>query len=99
MLAGKLALRLGLPLVHLDVEYPDRPLNRLTTFFRPLLSIPILIIFFLATYRKPQLVPTKKQWLAESIYGFVRIVFDLLGDLYTMPIDGGTVAGKVIPSK
>ncbi|KWV30600.1 F0F1 ATP synthase subunit A [Micromonospora rifamycinica] len=41
----------------------------------------ILIIFFLATYRKPQLVPTKKQWLAESIYGFVRnnIAVDMLG--------------------
>jgi F-type H+-transporting ATPase subunit a len=31
-----------------------------------------LIIFFLTTYRNPQLVPSKKQWLAESIYGFVR---------------------------
>ncbi|MEJ3750919.1 F0F1 ATP synthase subunit A [Actinomycetes bacterium KLBMP 9797] len=31
-----------------------------------------LIIFFLVTYRDPQLVPTKRQWIAESIYGFVR---------------------------
>ena len=36
------------------------------------LTVAILIVFFLATYRNPQLVPTKKQWLAESIYGFVR---------------------------
>ncbi len=27
-----------------DVEYPDRPLNRLTTFFRILVAIPILIL-------------------------------------------------------
>jgi len=31
-----------------------------------------LIIFFLWAYRNPQLVPTKRQWLAESIYGFTR---------------------------
>jgi F-type H+-transporting ATPase subunit a len=36
------------------------------------LSVAILIVYFLVSYRKPQLVPTKKQWLAESIYGFVR---------------------------
>ena len=27
-----------------DVEYPDRPLNRLTTFFRIIVAIPILIL-------------------------------------------------------
>lgn len=45
------------------------------------LAVGILIIFFLATYRKPQLVPTKKQWIAESIYGFVRnnIAVDMIG--------------------
>ena len=26
------------------VDYPDRPLNRLTTFFRPLVALPILIV-------------------------------------------------------
>jgi F-type H+-transporting ATPase subunit a len=33
------------------------------------------------SYRKPQLVPTKKQWLAESLYGFVRnnISVDMIG--------------------
>ncbi|GID94807.1 F0F1 ATP synthase subunit A [Amorphoplanes digitatis] len=35
-------------------------------------SVAALIIFFLVSNRKPQLVPTKKQWLAESLYGFVR---------------------------
>ena len=36
------------------------------------LTVAILIVFFLVAGRKPQLVPTKRQWLAESIYGFVR---------------------------
>jgi hypothetical protein len=26
------------------VDYPDRPLNRLTTFFRPIVAIPILVV-------------------------------------------------------
>ncbi|MBM2621273.1 F0F1 ATP synthase subunit A [Actinoplanes sp. LDG1-06] len=45
------------------------------------ITVAAIIIFFLATYRKPQLVPTKKQWIAESIYGFVRnnIAVDMLG--------------------
>ena len=30
--------------VQLDVEYPDRPLNRLTTFFRVFTIIPIAIV-------------------------------------------------------
>jgi hypothetical protein len=30
--------------VEFDVEYPDRPLNRLTTFFRPFVAIPILVV-------------------------------------------------------
>jgi F-type H+-transporting ATPase subunit a len=44
-------------------------------------TVALIIIFFLVTYRKPKLVPTKKQWLAESIYGFVRnnIAIDMLG--------------------
>jgi F-type H+-transporting ATPase subunit a len=35
-------------------------------------AVAIIIIFFLLTYRNPRLVPTKGQWLAESMYGFVR---------------------------
>jgi F-type H+-transporting ATPase subunit a len=40
-----------------------------------------LIVFFLVSYRNPQLVPTKRQWLAESVYGFVRnnIAVDMIG--------------------
>jgi F-type H+-transporting ATPase subunit a len=45
------------------------------------LSVALLIIFFLVASRKPQLVPTKKQWIAESLYGFVRnnISVDMIG--------------------
>jgi len=45
------------------------------------LSVAIIILYFLLSYRKPKLVPTKKQWLAESIYGFVRnnISIEMLG--------------------
>jgi F-type H+-transporting ATPase subunit a len=44
-------------------------------------AVGILIIYFLASYQNPQLVPTRKQWLAESIYGFVRnnIAVDMIG--------------------
>ncbi|MFJ8581219.1 F0F1 ATP synthase subunit A [Micromonospora sp. NPDC093277] len=45
------------------------------------IAVGVLIIFFLASYRNPQLVPTKKQWFAESIYGFVRnnIAVEMIG--------------------
>ncbi|MEV1286849.1 F0F1 ATP synthase subunit A [Micromonospora sp. NPDC049679] len=41
----------------------------------------ITLVFFLVTYRNPQLVPSKKQWLAESVYGLVRdnIAKDIIG--------------------
>lgn len=45
------------------------------------LSVALLLIFFFATYRNPKLVPTRGQWLAESIYGFVRnnVARDMIG--------------------
>jgi F-type H+-transporting ATPase subunit a len=45
------------------------------------LAVAVLIMYFLVSYRKPQLVPTKRQWLAESIYGFVRdnVARDVIG--------------------
>jgi len=44
-------------------------------------TVAILIVFFLWAYRKPQIVPTKKQWMAESAYGFIRntVAIDLMG--------------------
>jgi F-type H+-transporting ATPase subunit a len=51
------------------------------------LAVAILIIFFLVTYRNPKLVPTKGQWLAESIYGFVRngVAGDVIGQREGLP--------------
>ena len=45
------------------------------------LTTALIIIFFLVSYRKPQLVPTKKQWIAESVYGFVRnnVAVEMIG--------------------
>lgn len=44
-------------------------------------TVAILIAFFVWAYRKPQIVPTKKQWIAESAYGFIRntVAIDLMG--------------------
>jgi F-type H+-transporting ATPase subunit a len=35
-------------------------------------AVGILIVFYLLAYRKPKMVPTRMQWLAESVYGFNR---------------------------
>jgi F-type H+-transporting ATPase subunit a len=36
------------------------------------ITVGILIVFFLVAYRNPKIVPTRAQWIAESIYGFNR---------------------------
>lgn len=36
------------------------------------IAVAVLIVYFLVSYRKPTIVPTRRQWLAESIYGFTR---------------------------
>lgn len=39
-----------------------------------------IILFFLLSYRNPKLVPTRMQWMAESIYGFARnTTTDIIG--------------------
>jgi F-type H+-transporting ATPase subunit a len=45
------------------------------------LAVGLLIVYFMWAYRGPKLVPTKRQWLAESIFGFVRnnIAVDMIG--------------------
>ncbi|MCH7231428.1 F0F1 ATP synthase subunit A [Glycomyces sp. L485] len=52
-----------------------------TITFAVWLTVAVLIVFFLWAYRKPRIVPTKRQWLAESAYGFIRntVAIDLLG--------------------
>jgi F-type H+-transporting ATPase subunit a len=44
-------------------------------------SVALIILFFLWAYRDPKLVPTRSQWLAESVYGFVRdgVAKDIIG--------------------
>ncbi len=44
-------------------------------------AVAVIILFFLFTYRDPKLVPTRRQWLAESIYGFTRnnVAGDMIG--------------------
>jgi F-type H+-transporting ATPase subunit a len=44
-------------------------------------AVALLIVFFLWSYRDPKMVPTKRQWIAESIYGFTRenIARDMIG--------------------
>jgi F-type H+-transporting ATPase subunit a len=36
------------------------------------LAVALLIVYFLWSYRNPRLVPSRRQWIAESIYGFAR---------------------------
>lgn len=45
------------------------------------IAVAAVMVFFLVSYRKPKLVPTKAQWIAESIYGFGRngIAGDVIG--------------------
>lgn len=45
------------------------------------LAVAIIILFLLLAYRSPKLVPTRTQWMAESVYGFVRkgIAEDMIG--------------------
>jgi F-type H+-transporting ATPase subunit a len=45
------------------------------------ISVALIVLYFLLAYRSPKLVPSKNQWLAESMYGFVRnqVSKDIIG--------------------
>lgn len=45
------------------------------------LAVVAIIAFYVLAYRNPKLVPSRAQWLAESIYGFARnnIAHDMIG--------------------
>jgi F-type H+-transporting ATPase subunit a len=45
------------------------------------LAIALIIVFFLVAYKDPKIVPSRMQWIAESIYGFTRdgIAKELIG--------------------
>ncbi|MEV0645565.1 F0F1 ATP synthase subunit A [Phytomonospora sp. NPDC050363] len=61
---------------------PGLPTGLLTTItFLVFLGVGLIILGFMLAYRNPQLVPTRGQWIAESLYGFVRngIVKDIIG--------------------
>ncbi len=36
------------------------------------IAVAVLLIFFLVSYARPKLVPTRRQWIVESVYGFIR---------------------------
>jgi F-type H+-transporting ATPase subunit a len=36
------------------------------------IGIAAVIVFFLVAYRRPTIVPSRRQWIAESIYGLIR---------------------------
>jgi F-type H+-transporting ATPase subunit a len=44
-------------------------------------AVAAIILFFLVAYRDPKMVPTKRQWIAETVYGFNRdtIAKDMIG--------------------
>jgi F-type H+-transporting ATPase subunit a len=46
------------------------------------IAVAVVLIFFLVSYRRPKLVPTRAQWLAEEIYAFGRngIGHDVIGE-------------------
>jgi len=45
------------------------------------LAVGLIIVFFLVAYRNPKMVPTRGQWIAETVYGFNRenVAKDLIG--------------------
>ncbi len=58
---------------------PENWFTKVTLFLW--VAVALILIFFLTAYRNPKLVPGKTQWLAESVYGFVRnnIAVDMIG--------------------
>jgi F-type H+-transporting ATPase subunit a len=59
---------------------PDNWFTKFTLFLW--VTVALVIVFFLVAYRDPKLVPTKTQWLAESVYGFIRdgVARDMIGE-------------------
>lgn len=57
--------------VQFSVEYPDRPLNRLTTFFRVFVAIPILILLGTVSAETWQWTTTKATMVAVGAGGLL----------------------------
>ncbi|MDQ6648747.1 MAG: F0F1 ATP synthase subunit A, partial [Actinomycetota bacterium] len=58
------------PFFTFDVGSVHFIVNRLTTLM--FFGVLLIIAFFWAAFRKPQLVPGKMQWAGESAYNFIR---------------------------
>ena len=45
------------------------------------IAVALIILFYVLAYRNPKLVPSRRQWLAESVYGFGRdgLAVDVIG--------------------
>jgi F-type H+-transporting ATPase subunit a len=45
------------------------------------LAVAVIIVFFVMTQRNQKIVPSKSQWLGESVYGFIRdgVAKDVIG--------------------
>jgi len=61
----------------LEIDYPDRELNRLTTFFRPFTVIPIAIVLSLLS-RPSLFASSEKNWFAAGGILFLPTVLMLL---------------------
>ena len=62
----------------LDIDYPDKPLNRLTTFFRVFTIIPIAIIFLLLFGSSSQSGDENRWSLEIGAIGFVVLPLVLM---------------------
>ncbi len=74
VVSGQAILAAGFPPSVEDIFLPGIGGSTWLTKFTLMVwfAVALIIVFFLASYRKPRLVPTKMQWMAESIYSFVR---------------------------
>lgn len=67
--------------IQLDIEYPDRKMNRWTTFFRLILAIPILFLFYVVALSFIQL-PQEKPIALNNFLIFAPLIMILLFKKY-----------------
>ena len=53
------------------------------------IAVALIILFYVLAYRNPKLVPSRRQWLAESVYGFGRdgLAVDVIGPILRIVFD------------
>lgn len=74
--------------IRFDVEYPDRRLDRLTTFFRPIVAIPILIVFGLLLGGSYQATTDTGTAVVALVFLWIGAVFVVLYAWLAILIDG-----------